>query len=117
MKKIPNIIPSTGISTDFRRAFGNLTNYMERIRENDPPRTRHLAKRSFLHRSIPRYEEFFDPSLYEDVITEFNRDTVEKLNLVIDSVNQARKENLKEDPRLPDLEKELIKLITGRQME
>lgn len=113
MKKIPNLIPSTGISADFRRAFGNLTNYLERIRENDPPRTKHLAKRSFLHRSIPHYEEFFDPSVYENVITDKNKETIRNINLVIDKINESRKENLKEDPNLPIYEQELISLLNG----
>lgn len=105
--------PESGVSHDFRIAFGNLSNYLERIRDNDPPRTRHLARRAFLHRAIPRYEEYFDPEAYADVITDLNRGAVARINAAIDAVNALRKANVVDYDRLHPLEQELLSLISG----
>lgn len=113
-KTIPNLRSATGVSHDFRIAFGNLSNYLERIRDGDPPRTRHLARRAFLHRSIPRYEEHFDPEVYADVITDSNREVVAKINEIVDTVNAHRKANVVDYDKLHPLEQELLSLISGK---
>lgn len=116
-RPVPNLRSATGVSHDYRLAFGNLSNYLERVRDNDPPRTRHLARRAFLHRSIPRYEEHFDSEVYADVITDFNRDVVAKINAIIDSVNELRKANITDYDRLHPLEQELLSLISGKPLD
>lgn len=113
-KPVPNLSSTTGVSHDYRIAFGNLSNYLERIRDNDPPRTRHLAKRAFLHRAIPPYEEYFDPEIYSDVITDTNRETVARINAVVNTLNELRHAEVIDYDRLNPLEQELLSLISGR---
>ena len=81
--------------------------------DNDTPRTRHLAKRTFLHRSIPRYQEYFDDQMYLDVINDKNRDTVAKIDALVESINELRENKILEHDRLDSLEKELLALILG----
>lgn len=116
-KAVPNLSTATGVSHDFRIAFGNLSNYLERIRDNDPPRTRHLAKRAFLHRTIPRYEEYFSPETYANVQTESNREVVAKINAVIDTINELRKDEVVDYDRLYPFEQALLRLISGKPLD
>ncbi len=113
-KPVPNLSSTTGVSHDYRIAFGNLSNYLERVRDNDPPRTRHLAKRAFLHRAIPRYEEYFDPESYSDVITDANRETVSRINAVVSAINELRHAEIIDYDQLHPLEQELLSLISGK---
>lgn len=116
-KPVPNLCSTTGVSHDYRIAFGNLSNYLERVRDNDSPRTRHLAKRAFLHRAIPRYEEHFDSEVYADVITDLNREIVAKINAIVDTVSELRKANVIDYDRLHPLEQELLSLISGKPVD
>lgn len=113
-KAVPNLSTATGVSHDFRIAFGNLSNYLERIRDNDPPRTRHLAKRAFLHRAVPHYEEYFGPEAYADALTESNREVVANINTVVDAINELRKSEVVDYDRLHPLEQALLSLISGK---
>jgi hypothetical protein len=111
-KIIPNIQPINWLSRDFKLAFGNLSNYLERIRDNESARTRHLAKRAFLHRQIPRYEEFFDPEKFSNVVNEKNKDNIEKINTYVDELNYWRLNESVDIERLNTIElamKELLK--------
>ena len=112
-KTVPNVRPASGVSRDYKIAFGSLTNYLERIRDKEAARTQHLAKRAFLHRHLLRYEEHFDPEIYEDVVTDANREVVAKINAIIDTVNELRKTNVLDYDRLKPLEQELLELIAG----
>lgn len=116
-KTVPNLSAVTGVSHSFRIAFGNLSNHLERIRDNDPPRTRHLAKRAFLHRAIPHYEEYFDPGTYTDVLTESNREVVARINAVIDTINELRRAEIVDYDRLHPLEQTLLSLISGKPLD
>ena len=87
-KAVPNLSTATGVSRDFRIAFGNLSSAWKN-KDNDPPRTRHLAKRAF-HRTIPRYE-ILQSETYANVQTESNREVVAKINAVIDTINELRR--------------------------
>jgi hypothetical protein len=111
-KTVPNIQPINYLSRDFKLAFGNLSNYLERIRDNESARTRHLAKRAFLHRQIPKYEEFFDPKKFSNVVNEKNKNNIIKLNLFIDELNDWRLQESIDIERLNAIElaiKELLK--------
>lgn len=115
-KPVPNLSPVTGVSYDYRIAFGSLSNYLEKIRDNDTPRTRHMARRAFLHRAIPRYEEYFDSATYRDVITDRNRVTVSQINAIIDTINELRKASVTNYDRLHPIEQELLSLISGKPL-
>ena len=88
-KKVPNL-SSNGVSTDYRRAFGSLANYLEKIEEDATPRTRHLARRAFLNRRIQRYDKVFSPLEYEDVVTPENQLIISEINSSVDKINQIR---------------------------
>ena len=93
-KDVPNICQHSGVSYDYRMAFGSLTNYLERVDADDPPRTRHLALRAFFHRLIPKYEEYFNPEEYNNVVNNQNRAVVEKINNVVDKLNELRSQKI-----------------------
>jgi hypothetical protein len=93
-KDVPNICSKSNVSLDFSLAFGSLTNYLERVDAEDPPRTRHLAMRTFFHRVIPRYEEFFDPEEYDNVVNNQNSAVVEKINNIVDKLNELRSQKI-----------------------
>lgn len=112
-KPVPNLSKETKVSYDFKLAFGNLNNYLERIEENDLPRTRHLAKRAFLHREIPHYDEYFNPDVYQDVVTEENKYAVNEINLVVDEINEKRRQKVSDYEQLAMLRDKLENLING----
>ena len=110
---VPRISPVNGISYDFRLAYGNLTNYLERIEANEAPRTRFLAKRSFLHRPIPRYGEYFNPEKYNGVITDTNRETIARIDLLIDRLNKLRENEITDYEKLAPLRDALNAIVSG----
>ena len=89
-KDVPNICQNSGVSYDYRMAFGSLTNYLEKVADDDPPRTRHLALRAFLHRVIPKYEEYFNLEEYDNVVNDLNSEVVEKINNTVNKLNDLR---------------------------
>lgn len=113
-KKVPNL-SSNNVSTDYRRVFGNLTNYLEKIDECAEARTRYLARRTFLNRRIPRYEEVFKSSEYEDVVTPENQLIVSEINSSVDEINQLRKKMFETKDtnykRLSELRDNLVNLL------
>lgn len=116
-KKVPNL-SSKGISTDYRIALGSLTNYLEKIdEEGATPRTRFLARRAFLNRKIPRYDEVFKPSEYEEVITPENQLIVSEIGISIDEINALR-DQMQQDKRelnydrLSELRGNLVNLLS-----
>lgn len=110
---VPNICVATGVSYDFRIAFGNLNNYLERIEENEAPRTRFLARRSFLHRPIPHYQEYFSSEKYNGVITDQNREIVARINAIVDQLNRLREQEITDYETLAPLRNRLNTLISG----
>ena len=112
-KDVPNICQNSGVSYDYRMAFGNLTNYLEKVADNDPPRTRHLALRAFLHRVIPKYEEYFDLKEYDNVVNDLNSEVVEKINNTVDKLNELRSQKISDFKVLQPLKVELTGLITS----
>ena len=59
-KAIPNLNSVSKLSNDYLKAFSTLDYYLECIQENVSPRTKHLSKRSFIHRPVLKYEVYFD---------------------------------------------------------
>ena len=112
-KDVPNIRQKSNVSYDYSLAFGSLTNYLERVAADDPPRTRHLALRTFFHRLIPRYEEYFDPEEYNNVINSQNNAVVEKINNIVDKLNELRSQKISDFELLHPLRVELISLISN----
>jgi hypothetical protein len=93
-KDVPNICQKSNVSYDYSFAFGSLTSYLERVADDDPPRTRHLALRAFLHRAIPKYEEYFEPEEYDNVINDQNNTVVKKINNIVDKLNELRSQKV-----------------------
>jgi len=93
-KDVPNICQHSGVSYDYRMAFGGLTNYLEKVADKDPPRTRHLALRAFFHRVIPRYEEYFNLEEYDNVVNIQNSAVVEKINNIVAKLNELRSQKI-----------------------
>ena len=92
---VPNLCAASGVSHDFRLAYGNLNNFLERIEERESPRARFLAKRSFLHRPIPHYDEYFNSEKHDRVITDENREVIGRINRLVDRLNALRESEKK----------------------
>jgi hypothetical protein len=112
-KKVPNICRDSKVSHDYSVAFGSLTNYLERVADDDPPRTRHLAFRAFLHRLIPKYEEYFSPVEYNNVINSQNSATVDKINSIVEKLNELRSQKISDCEVLQPFRIALVDLISG----
>ena len=111
-KNVPNICNNSNVSYDYSIAFGGLTNYLERVAEDGPPRTRHLALRVFLHRVIPKYEEYFSLAEYNNVINSQNSAVVEKINDTVDKLNELRSQKISDCKVLKPLKEILFRLIS-----
>ena len=111
-KDVPNICKNSNVSYDYSLAFGGLMNYLERVAEDEPPRTRHLALRAFLHRVIPKYEEYFSLAEYNNVINSQNRAVVEKINDTVDKLNELRSQKISDCEVLHPLKEILFRLIS-----
>jgi hypothetical protein len=112
-KDVPNICENSNVSYDYSLAFGSLTNYLERVAADDPPRTRHLALRAFSHRLIPKYEEYFDSEEYSNVINSQNAAVVGKINSIVDKLNELRSQKISEFEVLHPLKVALFSLISS----
>jgi hypothetical protein len=111
---VPNLCAASGVSYDFRLAYGNLNNYLERVEANESPRTRFLAKRSFLHRPIPHYEEYFNLDKYGAVITDGNREVIARINRLVDRLNALRESEVTDYEKLAPLRDTLDALVAGK---
>ena len=111
--KVPNISPHSGVSTDFLLAYGSLSYYLECIEEGVKPRTKFLSKRSFVHRTIPRYDQLFSPNEYSEVVTKENQKTVECLNKLVDQLNILRQQESPDFRELSLIHKDLNQLVVG----
>jgi hypothetical protein len=112
-KNVPNICRDSKVSHDYSFAFGSLTNYLERVADDDPPRTRHLALRAFLHRVIPKYEGYFSPEEYTNVINSQNSATVEKINSIVEKLNELRSQKISDFEVLQPFRESLLSLISS----
>ena len=112
-KKVPNICSQSGVSYDYNLAFGSLTNYLERVADNDPPRTCHLALRTFFHREISKYEAYFDPKEYDNVINSQNNEVVAKISGIVDKLNDLRSEKISDFEVLLSFKETLVSLISS----
>ena len=111
-KDVPNICKNSNVSYDYSLAFGGLTNYLERVAEDEPPRTRHLALRAFLHRVIPKYDEYFSHAEYNNVVNSQNSTVVEKINVTVDKLNELRSQKISDCKVLHPLKEILFRLIS-----
>jgi hypothetical protein len=112
-KDVSNICQKSNVSRDYCLAFGSLTNYLERVAANDPPRTRHLALRAFFHRLIPKYDEYFDPEEYNDVVNSQNNAVIEKINNIVDKLNELRSQKISDFEVLHPFSVALVNLISS----
>ncbi len=112
-KDVQNICQHSNVSFDYSLAFGSLTNYLERVAADDPPRTRHLALRAFFHRVIPKYEEYFNPEEYNNVINSQNNAVVGKINNIVDKLNELRSHKISDFEMLQPFKVALVSLISS----
>tara|TARA_Y100000310_G_C20649084_1_gene798347 strand:+ start:466 stop:801 length:336 start_codon:yes stop_codon:yes gene_type:complete len=91
-------LSGSGVSKDYLIAFGSLDNYLQRVENDEPPRLQFLAKRAFIQRSIKKYDEFFNGVGKDELITDKNREAIERLNSIVDQLNKIREDpNIKVD--------------------
>lgn len=117
MSQVPNISTESGISRDYIIAFGSLDNFLRRVDKDEPPRLRHLAKRAFLQRRIQKYREYFEWIESEKLITDQNKEAVQKLDTIVDQINKMREENNADYAKLSILWKEINDIINGKEKE
>lgn len=102
-KEVPNVNPETGVSSSYRLAYGSLSSYLGRVANGEDNRSIFLARRSYLSRRILRYEEYFKPEEYQDVVTEQNEETVKLINSVVDEINKMREDQDLDHEKLTSL--------------
>jgi len=110
-KEAPNVSKKSNISRDYIMALGSVINFIESIEDNEPPRTRHLAKRSFLHREVLHYEMYFDGGSFNDVINDINKERVSEINSIVDAINSYRLQGVVEYEVIQPLVSKIINLI------
>ena len=111
MSEVPNIVKESGISRDYIIAFGSLDNYLRRIKMDEPPRLRYLAKRAFLQREFRKYKDYFNQIGESQLVNDQNKEAIERLNAIVDELNKMREEEKVDDERLSSLWKEVNDLI------
>ena len=104
-------VSKEGIDKSYKLAFGHLDNLIRRRNKKEEIRWIKLAERAFLHRPFLRYEEFFDSNEVDTLITEQNEIAVNKLNTIVDSLNQMRLEKNTNHDELSNIWNDLRKLL------
>jgi len=110
-KSLCNISKNSFISRDYLMALGSVINFIESVENNEPSRVRHLARRGFLHREIPRYEVYFSSKRYDNVVNDLNKDSVAKINSIVRTINAYRVDGILEFDLIKQLLLKIIKLI------
>ena len=122
MKKVEDISP-TGVSKDYIKAFGPLNFYLRSIYEkHTTQKIKVFSRKNLLNFRFRRYEEWFDPEEYEDIITDKNEETIKRINEIVDELNSlvkrgdiVLKSENQEDYRALGLFNEAIMIILGKQ--
>src|SRR3989344_6090754 len=117
MRQIPNILENTGISRDYILAFGSVDNYIRRIEKKEELRWRRLAENTYFNRPILKYEEYFNNSEYEQVITNKNHERIKNLDELVGEINKMRENKQKDYEKLSALWKKAKKIIFGEAQE
>ena len=112
MEQVQNISERTGVSKDYILAFGALDNYLRRIEKKEEPRWINLAKNALMHRPLLKYEEYFAKERYGNVINGKNKETLEKLNKIVDEINKIRDSGALDFERLNSLWKEINGILS-----
>lgn len=99
------------VNKDYILALGSAINFIESIEDGEPSRTRHLAKRSFLHREIPHYEVYFGDERFSDVVNDENRAVVKEINSIVDTINSCRLKGVVDYDVIQPLVLRIINLI------
>ena len=111
MRQIPNILENTGISRDYILAFGSIDNYIRRIEKKEGLRWIRLAENAYFNRPILKYEEYFNRSEYEQVITDKNHEKIKNLDELVEEINKMRENKQKDYEKLSVLWKKAKKII------
>ena len=111
MRQIPNILENTGISRDYILAFGSIDNYIRRIEKKEGLRWIRLAENAYFNRPILKYEEYFNHSEYEQVITDKNHEKIKNLDELVEEINKMRENKQKDYEKLSVLWKKANRII------
>ena len=69
--------------------------------------------RTFFHRVIPKYEEFFDPEEYDNVVNNQNSVVVEKINNIVAKLNELRSQKISDFEVLHPFKVALTTLVSS----
>ncbi len=105
-QEIPQITSETGVSGDY---FNELT----MLRLNFFNGDREKILKTIKKRPIKKYQERYPVNLFKNVITEKNKDAVNRLNQLADKINQFAKDEVFNDAEFVSIYNEMTKLIYG----
>jgi len=108
---LPELSKSSDLSRQYLLVLGGVINYLESIEEQAPSRVRYLAKRTFIHREIPYYDDHFSSDKYCGVITPDNQNTISQVNNFVDQINHHRTNDSTDYDAIRNLVDKVIKLI------
>lgn len=87
---IPQLNKETGISADYRNTYVALKTWLNK---NGIDSLKNFIKSNEI--KLDRYEEYFSPLVYKDVITSENKDSVIEIDKLISNFNEkTNKENI-----------------------
>jgi hypothetical protein len=87
---LPQLNKETGVSVDYRNNYVALKTWLD---NKGIYYLKNMIKENNI--KFQKYEEYFSPSIYKDVITSENKETVTKIDKLINDFNEkTNKENL-----------------------
>lgn len=87
LEEIPNILP-TGISKEYFKAFGRLNLFLRSIYEGKTTfRIKKFAENNLSNYRFKKYDEWFKPTRFRNVITDKNKRAINDLNKIVDELN------------------------------
>lgn len=106
---VPQISPKTGVSGDYFNEFWGKASKLEISQEE--------FKKSIHDRPIKKYAQRFPSDEYEGVISPKNKDAVQELDDIVDSVNSLAKSENFSERRFKELVNRATRLIYGEERE
>ncbi len=82
--EMPQLNPATEISNDYRNEF---TSFFSLFSMDDKQQVLDILKQLNEVR-IKKYEELYSSKIYKNIITPKNKDSIEKLNKLVDQINE-----------------------------
>ena len=94
------ISQKSGVNREYLLAFGPVEEYLKVIKEERPNRWKNLARRALLQRPILKYAEAFAEHAASG-LDDASKQTVAKLDAIVDELNGVRDEVVAQDSDLP----------------